>query len=393
MDWSTRFAARVGRMKPSAIREVLKLTQRPDVISFAGGLPAPSLFPVDAIATAVDRVLTEDGRRALQYSTTEGHPALRQKLAAQLPGARTDDLLVTAGSQQGLDLVARVLLDPGDAVAVAAPTYMGALRAFDAYEARYASVASDDRGMRVDALESVLRQRPKLLYVIPDFDNPGGTTAPLERRQAIVELAARYGVVVFEDAPYRELRFDGESLPTLFELAPDRVVHAATFSKTMAPGMRLGWLCGPAPLIERVAQAKQAADLQTATFTQMVAEAWLAADAWEAQLERVRGYYRTQRDAMIAALEAHMPDGVRWTRPAGGMFLWVTLPEGLDAGALVQRAVARGVAYVPGAPFHANGGGGNTLRLSYSVATLDEVDRGVRILGEVVSEALETVGA
>ena len=393
MDWSTRFAARVGRMKPSAIREVLKLTQRPDVISFAGGLPAPGLFPVEAIAGAAERVLAESGRRALQYSTTEGHPPLRQKLAARLPGARPDELLITAGSQQGLDLVARVLLDPGDLVAVAAPTYMGALRAFDAYEARYVSVASDDHGMRVDALEDALRQRPKLLYVIPDFDNPAGTTAPLDRRHAMVELAARHDVVVFEDAPYRELRFGGEGLPTLFELAPERVVHAATFSKTMAPGMRLGWLCGPGPLIERVAQAKQAADLQTATFTQMLADAWLAADAWEAQLERVRGYYRTQRDAMLAALQAHMPDGVRWTRPAGGMFLWVTLPEGMDAGALAKRAVERGVAYVPGAPFHANGGGENTLRLSYSVATLEEIDRGVRALGKVVSEARATVGA
>lgn len=388
MDWSQRFAARVERMKPSAIREVLKLTQRGDVISFAGGLPAPSLFPVDAIGRAVDRVLAARGRQALQYHTTEGVAPLREKLAAALPGGRADRFLVTAGSQQGLDLLGRVMLDPGDAVAVAAPTYMGALRAFDAYEVQYLSIASDGDGMLPEALESALSQRPKLLYVIPDFDNPGGTTTNLERRRAIVDGARRHGVLVCEDAPYRELRFEGEPLPTLFELHPDGVVHMGTFSKTLAPGLRLGWITGPAEVVERATYAKQATDLQTATFTQMVAEAWLEEDSMAEQLEQVRGYYRRQRDAMIAALEAHMPRGVRWTTPSGGMFLWLTLPNSLDASALMQRAVDAGVAYVPGAPFFADGSGANTLRLSYSVASLDQIERGIGALGKVFDEAL-----
>jgi 2-aminoadipate transaminase len=348
---------------------------------------------VEAIRNAAVDVLDAHGRQALQYSTTEGHAPLRAKLAAGLPGADADRILVTAGSQQGLDLVARVMLDPGDAVAVAAPTYMGALRAFDAYEARYLSVPSDEHGMLLDPLEAALRQRPKLLYVIPDFDNPGGTTTALERRHAMLDLADRYGVLVFEDAPYRELRFEGEPLPTLYELAPDRVVHAATFSKTMVPGIRLGWLTGPRPVIERATYAKQAADLQTATLTQMIADAWLGSGAWDAQLDRVRTYYRGQRDAMLAALERSMPAGVLWTRPTGGMFVWVTLPEGLDATRLVERAVAKGVAYVPGAPFFAAGGGENTLRLSYSVATREQIDRGIGTLGDVVAEAVSGVGA
>lgn len=393
METSQRFAARVARMKPSAIREVLKLTQRGDVISFAGGLPAPDLFPIDDVAAAAARVLADRGRSALQYSTTDGLAPLRAKLAASTPGARPERVLVTSGSQQGLDLIARLMVDPGDTVAVAAPTYMGALRAFDAYEARYLSVASDDRGMQVDALADVLRQRPKLLYVIPDFDNPGGTTLPLERRQALVELAAEHDVLVVEDAPYRELRFEGDSLPTLFELDPERVVHAGTFSKTMAPGLRLGWLTGPAAVIERATYAKQAADLHTATLTQAIADAWLEGGSWDAQLARVRDHYRRQRDAMLNALERSMPPGVRWTRPSGGMFVWVTLPQGLDAGVLVRDAVARGVAYVPGAPFFANGGGAETLRLSYSIATLEQVERGMEALGSVVSDALAAVRA
>ena len=393
MDWSQHFAARVERMKPSAIREVLKLTQRGDVISFAGGLPAPSLFPVEAIGRAAGTVLAKRGRQALQYHTTEGYAPLRAKLAAGLPKAEADRILVTAGSQQGLDLIGRVLLDPGDRVAVAAPTYMGALRAFDAYQVRYHAIASDDQGMLTDAVREVLAERPKILYVIPDFDNPGGTTAPLERRRAIVEAAAEHGVLICEDAPYRDLRFEGDPLPTLFELNPDGVVHFGTFSKTMVPGFRLGWLTGPPAIVERATYAKQAADLQTATFTQMVADAWLEEGGWNAQLDRVRAYYHRQRDAMIAALEEHMPDGVTWTTPSGGMFLWVELPKGLDATALVARAVDVGVAYVPGAPFFSDGSGKNTLRLSYSVASLDDIERGISLLGGVFAEAMAAVEA
>ncbi|MDZ7706516.1 MAG: PLP-dependent aminotransferase family protein [Trueperaceae bacterium] len=367
MSWERRFARRTARMRPSAIREILKLTQRSDVISLAGGLPAGEMFPVEEVAQAAARAMASNGVRALQYGPTDGLPELRDWVAASLPGADADRVVVTSGSQQGLDLLAKVLIDPGDAVALGAPSYMGALRAFDAYEPAYLTVELDDDGMVPASLEDVLAQGPKFVYVIPDFDNPLGRRMSLSRRRALLEIADRHDVLVVEDAPYRELRFDDTVLPSLFELAPDRVVHAGTLSKTLAPGLRLAWLIMPAPLAQVVERAKQAADLHTGTFAQSVAMELLSSGALEARLPRLRAHYRNQRDALADALERELDGELRFSRPPGGMFLWAELPRGVDASELLPVAVEHGVAFVPGEPFFANGGPKNTVRLSYSL--------------------------
>ena len=388
-----RWAGRAERMKPSAIREILKLTQRSDVLSLAGGLPAPSLFPVEEVAAATQRVMADQGVRALQYGPTDGFPELREWVAASRPGADADRVIVTSGSQQGLDLIAKVLLDPGDAVAVGAPSYMGALRAFDAYEASYLTVDLDDEGMRPDALETALAQRPKFLCVIPDFDNPVGGRMSLDRRRALLEIAERHDVLVVEDAPYRELRFDGEALPTLFDLAPDRVIHAGTLSKTLAPGLRLAWLILPSPMVAVVERAKQAADLHTSTFAQAIAVDLLTRGTLEARLPALREHYRRQRDALSDALVRHVdPAELRFTRPPGGMFLWARLPDGWDATALLREAVAEGVAFVPGQPFYANGGPASTLRFSYSLPSPEELDLGASRVATAMARYRETLG-
>ena len=388
MDWSSLFARRTEKIQPSAIREILKLTQGGEVISFAGGLPAPALFPIERIREASDRVLAQQGERALQYSTTEGYPPLRAWAAEQLPGTDAERVQIVSGSQQALDLVAKALLDPGDRVVLAAPTYMGALRAFDPYQPEYLTVASDEDGLLPDSLEAALKRSPKLVYVIPNFDNPRGTTMSLERRRNLIESADRYGVHIFEDDPYGQLRFEGEPLPSLFELAPDRVVYSSTLSKTVAPGLRIAWLVAAPELLEQLTRIKQAADLHTSTLGQMVAHAVVEGDFLAEQLPRIRSYYHRQRDAMLAALDTHLPSSVHSTRPEGGMFLWLTLPVGSDGLELLQSAARRGVAYVPGAPFFADGSGLNTLRLSYSVASLELIERGVATLGAVLTESL-----
>ena len=388
MDWSSLFARRTEKIKASAIREILKLTQGGEVISFAGGLPAPALFPIERIREATDRVLAQRGEQALQYSTTEGYPPLRAWAAEQLPGADAERVQIVSGSQQALDLVSKALLDPGDRVVLAAPTYMGALRAFDPYEPEYLTVASDEDGLLPGSLEAALGRGPKLVYVIPNFDNPRGTTMSLERRKSLLESAGRHGVLIFEDDPYGQLRFEGEPLPSLFELAPDRVVYSSTLSKTVAPGLRIAWLVAAPELLEQLTRIKQAADLHTSTLGQMVAHAVVEGDFLAEQLPRIRSYYHRQRDAMLAALDTHLPSSVHSTRPEGGMFLWLTLPAGSDGLELLQSAARRGVAYVPGAPFFADGSGLNTLRLSYSVASLEQIERGVATLGAVLTESL-----
>ncbi len=393
MNWSESFATRTRNMKPSAIREILKLTQRSTVISFAGGLPAPHLFPTERLRSAADAVLAERGAEALQYGTTEGYLPLRTWVAAQLgaggaEGVTAQNVQIVSGSQQGLDLLGKLFLDPGDTVVVAAPTYMGALRAFDAYEPNYLSVPTDDEGMLPDALGAALKTRPKLLYVIPNFDNPTGVTMSLERRKLLLELAARYGVPILEDNPYGELRFEGDALPNLHALAPEGVVYCGTFSKIMVPGFRLAWVVASPEVLTLLTRAKQAADLHTATFTQMIAFDVTQDGFMDAQVDKVRAYYKSQRDLMLRALDKYMPEGVRWTRPAGGMFLWCTLPEGLNATEIAYEAVKEDVAYVPGETFHTDGSGLNTLRLSYSVATPEEIDTGIARLAEVFAGRL-----
>ena len=389
LDWSQALAGRTARIKPSTIREILKLTQRSEVVSFAGGLPAPSLFPVEKLKEATANVLEQQGSSALQYSTTEGYLPLREWVADGLT-VNAEQVQVVSGSQQGLDLVAKVLLDPGDKVIVTSPTYMGALRAFDAYEVEYLSVPVDEEGMILEELESALKQNPKLIYAIPNFDNPTGTTLSLKRRHKVVELAKRYGIPIYEDDPYGELRFEGEPLPSLYSLAPEHVIYAGTFSKIMVPGFRLGWLVAEPDLLTVIARAKQAADLHSSTFTQMIAHEVTKDGFMASQIDKVRKHYLTQRNAMLTALEAYFPPEVTWTVPTGGMFLWVTLPEGNDTVKLLDKAVDQNVAYVPGGPFFATGGGDHTLRLSYSIASLAEIDEGMKRLGSVLKEHMVT---
>ena len=393
MDFTRHFAKRTKNMKPSAIREVLKLTQKSDIISFAGGLPAPGLFPVDAIKQAADTVLSTKGAAALQYSTTEGYAPLRNYVASRMQGVSADNVQITSGSQQGLDLVAKVLFDPGDYVAVGAPTYMGALRAFDAYEVRYLSVDCDEQGMIPESLETALKQGVKLIYVIPNFDNPTGVTMSLARREALVSLARQYQVPVYEDDPYGELRFEGESSPSLHALAPELVIYGGTFSKIMVPGFRLGWLIAQEALLVPIVRAKQAADLHTTIFNQMIAYEISKDGFMEEQIKKVRHYYHQQRDLMLHALESYFPEGVHWTRPSGGMFLWVTLPAHVNASEMVYDAVEQQVAYVPGEPFFTDGQGLNTFRLSYSVATPEQIDVGMKRLGDVIARHVRAVAA
>ncbi|WP_233218777.1 aminotransferase-like domain-containing protein [Deinococcus arcticus] len=394
-DPASALSRRARTMNASAIREILKITQRPDVISFAGGLPAPELFPIEEVRAATNAVLDRAGAAALQYSTTEGHPPLREWIGAQA-GIPASNVQIVTGSQQGLDLLGKVLLDEGDTVLVEAPTYLGALQSFQPYLPRYVQLPTDDGGIDVDALEEVLkRERAKLLYAVPNFQNPTGRTLSAERRQRLVELTAQYGVLVIEDDPYGQLRFSGEAAPSLYELGlqlhgdPDRnhVVYSSSFSKTLAPGLRDAWVQAAAPIIAKLIQAKQGSDLHTPTLNQMIM-AELVHDVLPRQIERVRRAYGERAQHMLRAMQAHFPAGVEHTTPQGGMFLWLTLPGGVNTEALLPRAVERQVAYVPGRPFYALGGGENTMRLSYSNATPAQIDTGIRALGGLLQEAL-----
>ena len=393
MNWNQHFATRTARIKPSTIREILKLTQRSEVISFAGGLPAPGLFPVEKLSEAASKVLRGKGAEALQYSTTEGYLPLREWVVETFENVSTENVQIVSGSQQALDLVAKCFFNPGDKIVVGAPTYMGALRAFDPYEVEYLTVACDDEGMLSESLEAVLKQNPKMIYAIPNFDNPTGVTMSLERRQTLIDLAHHYNVPIYEDNPYGELRFEGEALPRLYDLAPDLVIYAGTFSKIMVPGFRLAWIVADPEALIPVVRAKQAADLHTSTYTQMIAHEVLSSGFLDEQIGRVRSYYKSQRDVMLQALGTHMPASISWTRPTGGMFLWLTLPEGTNATELAYEAVKQNVAYVPGEAFFADGGGENTLRLSYSIATPEEIEQGMARLGEVFKNHREPVTA
>jgi DNA-binding transcriptional MocR family regulator len=385
-----RLAARARSVGPSPVREILALTARPEVISFAGGLPAPELFDARGLREAYDLVLAEQPGTVLQYSTTEGDPLLRRAVADRL-SARSlptspDDLLVTGGSQQGLALVAAALLEPGDTVLVENPTYLAALQCFGFAGARVVPVPTDTEGVLPDALAGlVARERPKLLYLVPNFQNPTGRTLPTERRRAVAEAAARHGLWIVEDDPYGELRFEGTHQPPVAAMdgAGDRTVLMGSFSKVMAPGMRLGWLRAPAGLRRACVIAKQAADLHTSTVDQAAAARYLADHDLDAHLARVRAAYRERRDALLAGLPATLPQGSSWSRPEGGMFVWVRLPDGHDATVLLRTAVRHDVAYVPGAPFFAADPDPATLRMSFTTHTPEEIATGLERLAEV----------
>jgi len=369
----TELARRMARVQASAIREILKVTERPDVLSFAGGLPAPEAFPVEALARAHAEVLSGEGAAsALQYGPTEGFTPLRAWVAERMTrrglAATTEQVLITAGSQQGIDLVAKALIDEDDLVLVEAPSYLAALQTFSTYEARIHPVETDEEGMRVDALERVLKDlRPKLVYLVPNFQNPRGTTLGLARRLGIARLVAEHGVTLLEDDPYCELRYRGAALPPIAGLEPAaKVIHLGTFSKTLAPGLRLGWLVAEEKMARTLTIAKQAVDLHTGTLSQRAVSRMLQTFDYDGHLRHLRRLYSERLDAMLASIEHCFPEGTIWTRPEGGMFVWMHLPGGLDARELLADAMRERVAFVPGAPFYCADPRPETLRLNFS---------------------------
>jgi 2-aminoadipate transaminase len=398
-DVPLRLARRIRDLRPSAIREILKTTEAPEVISFAGGLPAPELFPVAAVAEAAAAILRDDGPAALQYGTTEGYRPLRQWVAGHL--ARTvgwsvppEQVLITSGSQQGLDLLGRVFLDPGDLVLVENPAYLGALQAFRTYEADIVGVPTDDDGIQPDALRRALEggaRRPKFIYLIPNFQNPTGCTTSATRRVEIAALAARFGVPLVEDDPYGQLRYNGAAPPALVaQPGAAGGIYLGTSSKILAPGLRVAWLAtANRSLFERLVTAKQAADLHTSSFTQRLVCRWVAQPAaLDAHVGRLRSAYARRRDAMLDALARHFPAGCTWSRPDGGLFLWVRAPAGLDTTRLLPAATAQQVAYVPGEPFWVGPAVRHTLRLNFSNSTEDRIEEGMRRLGRALKAAL-----
>jgi DNA-binding transcriptional MocR family regulator len=383
-------ASRAASVAASPVREILALTARPEVISFAGGLPAPELFDVAGLRAAYDHVLAERGPQVLQYSTTEGDPKLRaavaERFSARGLATTAADLIVTTGSQQGLGLLATALLEPGDVVLVEDPSYLAALQCFRFAGARVLPVPGDEHGVDPVALAELVRaERPKLLYLVPNFQNPTGRTLPAERRRAIAEVAEREGLWIVEDDPYGELRYSGEPQPWISALpaAADRTVLLGSFSKVLSPGMRLGWLRAPAELLRACVIAKQAADLHTSTVDQAAAARYLADNDLDAHLARTTGAYRERRDALLAGLAGALPEGSEWNRPDGGMFLWVRLPAGHDATELLRAAVAQDVAYVPGAPFFAGPADPRALRMSFTTHTPEEIGVGLRRLAGI----------
>ena len=403
--WQDRFSERAQGARSSAIRELLKLTERPEVISFAGGLPAPEVFPLAEVEAAACRVLEEHGAAALQYSVTEGYLPLRELLVRHMAryGIRVtpDNVIITTGAQQALDLIGKLLVNPGDAVLTEQPTFLGALQAFSGYQAHYVCVPVDDEGLEVDRLEEALRAGPKFLYILPNFQNPSGVTLSLPRRRRLVELASHYGAPIVEDDPYGQLRYEGSHLPPLVQIDAEYhgcahgersfrggVIYLGSLSKTLAPGLRIGFMVAPEEVITKLVQMKQGADLHTSTLTQMIAYETARGGFLDRHVTRIRAVYRERRDAMLAALTAHMPAGVGWTRPQGGLFLWVTLPDHLDAEALLEDALREKVAFVSGRPFFPRGGGRNTMRLNFSYCAPPVIEEGIARLGSVVARRL-----
>lgn len=401
--WDHRFAQRTQRMGSSAIRELLKLTESPEIISFAGGLPAPDVFPTEEFKEACVRVLTDYGAQALQYSTTEGYLPLRELITRHTArygiSVTPDNVLITSGSQQALDLLGKILINPGDHILVESPTYLGALQAWSAYGAEYVTVPMDEHGMNTDALEEALRSSPKFIYVLPNFQNPTGVTLSIERRHKLIELADRYGVPIVEDDPYGQLRYEGEHLPAVvvldsqFRNSSERcyagnVIYLSTFSKILAPGIRLAWVVAPPVVIRKLVQAKQGADLHTSSFNQMVAYEVSHGGFIDQHVKLIREVYGQRRDEMLAAMDGYFPPGVEWTHPEGGLFLWGVLPENLSAAEVLKVALEQKVAFVPGAPFFPTGGGHNTMRINFSNASPEKIREGISRMGHVLREKI-----
>lgn len=391
MPWTQ--ARRAQKMNPSVLREILKVTERPGIISLAGGLPSAKTFPVEAFRAACDKVLRDDGNAALQYAASEGFAPLREAVAADLPwDVDPAQVLITTGSQQALDLVAKVLIDAGSRVLVETPTYLGALQAFTPMEPTIVGVASDAGGMDLADLRAKAKagEAARFLYVLPNFQNPTGRSMDETRRASLSRCAADLGLPLLEDNPYGELWFDAPPPLPLTARNPEGCIYLGSFSKVLAPGFRLGYLVAPKALYPKLLQAKQAADLHSPGFNQRVVAEVMKDGFLDRHVPTIRALYKAQCKAMLTALDLHMPAGVEWNRPSGGMFLWVRLPEGLDAAVLLPRAVGKGVAFVPGSAFYAGAADARTLRLSFVTSSEAQIAQGIAALAETVKEALRS---
>lgn len=408
IDLVKNFSTTARRMKKSVIRELLKLTNKPEIISFAGGLPDPGAFPAEEIAEITKELLAKSSRTILQYGQTEGNPQLREEIVKwsrrENINITVDNVLVTVASQQGLDLLSKVFVDVDDPVIVEIPSYVGGLQALSCYGAKMIGIPQDDDGIRVDLLEQKLKELKeeeehyKIIYVVPDFQNPSGVTLSFERRKKLIELAREYQVLIFEDTPYRELRYDGVEPPSLYSLDNSgNIISLHTFSKIFVPGLRVGWVVAHHDIIKKLTIAKQSTDLCTPEFTQAIVAEFCRRGLLEPHIEKVKKIYKAKKDCMLHALEEHMPkvEGLRWTKPQGGLFLWLTLPEHMDADAMFHDAIANNVAYVIGSAFHCDGKGKNSMRLNFSYSSEAQIEEGIRRLAKVIKSKmlLHTAGS
>lgn len=402
--YAALFASRTRVMTSSVMRDLMAITERPEVISLAGGLPDTASFPAEEMARVMGQVARDNSARALQYGPTDGLASTREVIAQVMEwqgvGVDPGDILVTTGGQQAIDLACKALIDPGDVIVAEGPTYPGAIPTFSSYQADVVQVGMDQDGMKVDELEETLARleaegrRPKFIYTVPTFQNPAGVTMSLPRRRRLVEIAAERELIVLEDEPYSLLRYEGTPLPTLLELDGGRfVVHAGTFSKMLAPGLRLGWAIAPRPVMEKLVLGAQATTLCPSPFTQLFVSGYMATGQWRTYIEELRGIYTGRRDAMLAALEAHLPPAATWTRPQGGLFVWATLPGFIDTTDLLARALGANVAFVPGRAAFVNGDGGSSMRLNFSASDPETIEEGVRRIGVLVAEQIELYGA
>lgn len=387
------YAHRTSGMSASEVRALFAVASRPEVVSLAGGMPFVQALPTDDVLEVVRVVLEKHGATALQYGGGQGHLGLRSRLAGLMAAehieADPEDMVVTTGAQQALDLIGKIFIDPGDLIAVEAPAYVGALTAFGAYEPHYLQIDIDDDGMVVDHLEDALvrGERPKFVYTCPNFGNPAGVTLSYPRREQLVSLCREAGIPIIEDNPYGLLRFEGDPLPTLRTLDPDNVLYLGTVSKVFSPGVRVGWALAEQSVVQRLVLAKEAADLCGSSFTMLLTEGYFADEArWRGNLATLTDTYRSRRDAMLEAIGEHFPDGARWTQPAGGFFVWVTLPDWYDTRAMLAAAVERRVAYVPGTAFYPDGRGGNQMRLAFCLPPEDRIREGIARLGGLLDD-------
>ena len=400
MVWGKRmtmkFSKRMERMQASEIRELLKLTQKPEIISFAGGLPAPELFPVEELAKVAEDVLKSEGRQLLQYATTEGRPSLRQKIADRMLAkyntkVSPDEILITTGSQQCLDFAGKLFLDPGDIVLCESPSYLGALNAFNAYEPNFVEVPTDDGGLIPEELDKILSttERCKFIYVIPDFQNPTGRTWSMERRIKFMEVVNKHNLPVLEDNPYGELRFEGEILPSLKSMdTKGLVMFLGTFSKIFCPGLRLGWVAAVPDVVSEFVKIKQSADLHTSNFDQGLADAYIENYDLDAHVEQIKALYKHRRDVIIESMEKMMPEGVKWTHPEGGLFLWLTFPQGVSAAQVFMKCIEKNVAGVTGDAFFPNGKTDRNMRINYSNMPDEKIAEGIRRMSEAIKESM-----